>query len=335
MPPRFGRLLFLSLTILILAASPLGAQTASSGGSAPAPRMLVMGTGGVTGFYFPVGGAICRVVNALRQRSGLRCLVESTTGSLHNLNGLRTGELDLAIVQSGWSHQAVKGIGAFAVEGAGKDLRALMALHGEPLTLLARKESGIGSVAEMKRRKVNLGRKGTAQRQLLEALFESQGWSLADFPQATEMEADDQIEALCAGKIEVAAYVIAHPIAVIEDAINRCGARLIEVDAKTVQKVTAAQPFLAGMAIPGGLYPGQAKPVQTFGLRALLATTNRLPPEDAAAIVSGVIDNFQRFQRLHPTLELLSLDGLAASEPVMPLHEGAKRAYRDRKLISR
>lgn len=294
-----------------------------------------MGTGGVTGFYYPVGGAICRVANALRSRTGLRCLVESTTGSLQNLNGLRIGDFDLAIVQSGWTYQAVKGIGAFAVEGPGRDLRALMALHGEPLTLLARKDSGIGQLADLKRRKVNMGRKGTAQRQLMEALIDSQGWTMADFPQASEMEADDQLEALCAGKLDVAAYVIAHPIGVMEEALNRCGAHFIEVDAKTVQKLQGAYPFLASITIPAKLYRGQAKAIQTFGMRAVLASTTHLSNDNAAAIVVGVIDNFERFQRLHPSLELLTPEGLSQSEPIMPLHDGAKRVYRDRKLLGR
>lgn len=328
MRPFVGQMIVLFLALAL--AWPAQAQTAVQ-----AQKTLVMGTGGVTGFYFPVGGAICRVANALRSRTGLRCLVESTTGSLQNLNGLRVGEFDLAIVQSSWAYQAVKGVGAFAVEGAGRDLRALMALHGEPLTIVTRKDSGIDALADLRRRKVNLGRKGTVQRQLLEALFESQGWTLADFPQASEMETDDQLDALCAGKIDAAAYVIAHPIGVVEEALQRCGARLLEIDAKTVQKVQSANPFLAPMTIPGKLYPGQTKPVQTFGLRALLVTTTRLSNDDAASIVAGVIDNFERFQRLHPSLELLELGGLSGSEPVVPLHDGAKRVYRDRKLLSR
>lgn len=330
MLPRIG---LLSLALLALLASPLHAQTQPQG--AAAGRNLIMGTGGVTGFYFPVGGAVCRVVNALRSRAGMRCLVESTTGSLQNLNGLRTGDFDLAVVQSGWTYQAVKGVGAFAVEGAGRDLRALMVLHGEPLTLLVRKDSGINAIPDLKRRKINLGRKGSAQRQLVEALFESQGWGQADFPQAVELEADEQLDALCAGKIEVAAYVIAHPINVIEDALNRCNAKLLEVDAKTVQKLTAANPFLAASTIPAGLYPGLNKPVLTYGMRAMLATTTRLSNDDAAAIVGGIVDNFERFKRLHPTLELISQDGLATTEPVIPLHDGARRALKERKLLGR
>lgn len=332
-----GRYALSALIIALLLAWPIHgskAQTSASSSGAQA-RPMVMGTGGVTGFYFPVGGALCRVVNAVKARTGMRCLVESTAGSLQNLNGLRTGEYDLAIVQSGWAHQAVKGTGAFAVEGAGRDLRALMVLHGEPLTLLVRKDSGIASVPDLKRRKVNLGRKGSAQRQLIEALFEAQGWGAADFPQAVEIEADDQLDALCAGKIEMAAYVIAHPINVIEEAMSRCNARLLDIDAKTVIKLAASQPFLAPLSIPAGLYPGQPKVVQTFGMRAILAATTRMSNEDAAAVVTSVIDNFDRFKHLHPTLELLGTDGLSQSEPVMPLHDGARRVFKDRKLLNR
>ncbi len=332
--PMLRRFLPIVLLAGVLSGTCVPALWAQSLTATP-QRTLIMGTGGVTGFYYPVGGAVCRVANALRQRTGLRCLVESTAGSLQNLNGLRTGDLDMAVVQSGWVSQAVKGVGAFAVEGPGRDLRALMVLHGEPLTLLVRKDGGISSVADLKRRKVNLGRKGTAQRQLTEALFDAMGWTPADFPQAVDYESDEQIEALCSGKIDMAAYVIAHPISVIQEALSRCNAKLLEIDAKIVAKLLADNPHLSGMSIPAGLYDSQPKPVPTFGMKAMLLTSTRLPSEVAEAIVSGVIDNFDRFQNLHPAIAHVSREELSASEPLVPLHEGAKKVYRERRLLKR
>ncbi|TAN45540.1 MAG: TAXI family TRAP transporter solute-binding subunit, partial [Rhodospirillales bacterium] len=152
---------------------------------------------------------------------------------------------------------------------------------------------------------------------------------------AVELESDEQIDALCAGKIEVAGYVIAHPIAVVQEAISRCDVKLLEIDPRLVSKLLAANPHLSAMTIPAGLYAGQAKPVSTFGMKALLVTTVHLPQMAAEAIVSGVIDNFERFQHLHPVIETIGRDELSSSEPLVPLHEGARKVYRERRLLKK
>jgi TRAP transporter TAXI family solute receptor len=313
-----------------LAALPALAQNAKT--AEPSPRTLVVGTGGVTGFYFPAGGAVCRVVNAGRMRTGLRCLVESTTGSIHNLNALKAGDLDLAVVQSAWLAQAVKGANVFTVEGPNPNLRVLFALHGEPLTALVRKDSNITDIGDMKKRKVNLGKKGTAQRLLTDLLMETEGWTAADFAQAKELDPDEQLEALCANKIDAAFYVIAHPISIVQEGVTRCNAKLMELDSPKIRQLVAKTPFLARQVIPGGIYPNHPKETVTFGLQALLVADTRLPEPAAHAVVKAVFENFERFQRLHPTFETLVKAEMAQGSVLAPLHDGAARYFRESKL---
>src|SRR5580765_7298252 len=103
-------------------------------------KYITIGTGGVTGVYYAAGGAICRLVNKDRARHGIRCSVESTGGSVFNVNTIKAGELDLGVVQSDVLYNAVKGLSQFRDSGAFGDLRAVMSLHPEPFTVLARKE---------------------------------------------------------------------------------------------------------------------------------------------------------------------------------------------------
>ncbi|MEE8501995.1 MAG: TAXI family TRAP transporter solute-binding subunit, partial [Kiloniellales bacterium] len=70
--------------------------------TASADEFITIGTGGITGVYYPTGGAICRLVNKGRKDHGVRCSVESTGGSVYNLNTIRAGELDMGVVQSDW-----------------------------------------------------------------------------------------------------------------------------------------------------------------------------------------------------------------------------------------
>lgn len=295
-------------------------------------RKLVVGTGGVAGFYYPAGGAVCRLVNAQRATSGLHCLVESTAGSIQNLSALRKGEIDLAVVQSGWLAQAVKGQGLFARSGADGELRSLFSLHGEPLTLLARKDSGIESVSDLKGKKVSLGKKSSVQRSLAETLLDALGWKAADLGGALDIDPDEQVKALCEGRIDAAFFLIAHPVALVGDAYSGCGAHMVAIDGKAVKNLLAKNPQFAAMTIPGGLYPGNPKPTETFGVKAVLAARTNLPADVAYQLVQDVFDHLDQLWGQHPTLEHLTPSAMASETLVAPVHDGAQRYFKEKGL---
>ena len=93
---KFGLTLFAAS---IVAAAVIGGATGSANAQ---QQFITIGTGGITGVYYPTGGAICRLVNKGRKDHGVRCSVESTGGSVYNLNTIRAGELDMGVVQSDW-----------------------------------------------------------------------------------------------------------------------------------------------------------------------------------------------------------------------------------------
>ena len=102
---------------------------------------VTIGTGGVTGVYYPAGGAICLIVNKGRKDHGIRCSVESTGGSVFNLNTIRAGDMDLGIAQSDWQFHAFYGTSRFQDQGPFKDLRSVFSLHPEPFTVVARADA--------------------------------------------------------------------------------------------------------------------------------------------------------------------------------------------------
>src|SRR5687767_3632594 len=158
-------------------------------GSAPAfaqQKYVTIGTGGVTGVYYAAGGAICRLVNKDRKVHNIRCSVESTGGSVCNVNTIKAGELDLGATQSDVQYNAVKGLAQFK-DGAHSDLRAVFSLHPEPFTVLARKEANIKTFADFKGKKFNVGNPGSGTRASMEELLAAMGWKLGDFALASEL----------------------------------------------------------------------------------------------------------------------------------------------------
>jgi TRAP transporter TAXI family solute receptor len=296
-------------------------------------KYLTIGTGGVTGVYYAAGGAICRLVNKDRAKHGIRCSVESTGGSVFNINTIKAGELDLGVAQSDVQYNAAKGLGNFKDAGPYGELRAVMSLHPEPFTVVTRKEANIHSFADLKGRKFNVGNPGSGTRASLEELIGAMGWKLSDFALASELKADEHGPALCDGKIDGFFYGVGHPSANIQDPTTTCGARLVSVTGPAVDKLVKEKPYYGYATIPAGLYPNNPQETKTYGVLATLVSSSKVPAETVYVVVKAVFDNFEEFKKLHPALANLKPEEMVANGLSAPLHEGAARYYREKGWI--
>ena len=295
-------------------------------------KFVTIGTGGVTGVYYAAGGAICRLVNKDRAKHGIRCSVESTGGSVFNVNTIKAGELDLGFTQSDVQYNAIKGQSQFK-DGAVGDLRAVFSVHPEPFTLLTRKEAGIKTFADLKGKRVNVGNPGSGTRASMEELLAGLGWSMKDFSLAAELKADEHGPALCDGKIDAFFYGVGHPSANIQDPTTTCGAKLASITGPAVDKLVAERPYYAKVSIPAGLYPNNAEAAQTYGVLATVVASAKAPADTVYQVVKAVFDNFDEFKKLHPALASLTPERMVKDGLSAPLHEGAARYYREKGWI--
>ncbi|MET0089440.1 MAG: TAXI family TRAP transporter solute-binding subunit [Candidatus Thiodiazotropha sp.] len=292
-------------------------------------RFIGIGTGGLTGVYYPTGGAICRLLNMERKRHGIRCTVESTGGSIFNLNTIASGELDFGVAQSDWQYHAYHGSSKFSEQGPNPDLRAVFSIHSEPFTVMARKDSGIMAFEDLKDKRVNIGNPGSGQRGTMEVMMNLVGWTKDDFKLASELKATEQARALCDNKIDAMVYVVGHPNASIKEAATACDTRLVPVDGKAVDELIRDTPYYASAVIPGGMYRGTDSDTQTFGVKATLVTSARVDENVVYELVKAVFDNLEDFRKLHPAFAHLKavemLEGNSA-----PFHPGALRYYKEK-----
>jgi len=296
-------------------------------------KFLTIGTGGVTGVYYAAGGAICRLVNKDRAKHGIRCSVESTGGSVFNVNTIKAGELDLGFSQSDVQYNATKGLGQFKDAGAWGDQRAVFSVHPEPFTVVARKEANIKAFTDFKGKRFNVGNPGSGTRASMEELLASMGWKLSDFSLASELKADEHGPALCDGKIDGFFYGVGHPSANIQDPTTSCGAKLVSVTGPAVDKLIAGKPYYAKAVIPGGLYPNNPDPTTTYGVLATVVASTKAPPDTVYQVVKAVFDNFEEFKKLHPALAHLKPENMVKDGLSAPLHEGAARYYKEKGWI--
>ncbi len=313
-----------ALTAIILGAA-LGAGTTAL---AMDYRLLRIGTADTDGVYYPAGGAICRAINVDRWEHGTRCVALPTKGSLYNLAALRAGEFDIALVQSDVQYQAYKGSGIFDKDGPYRELRSLFSLHAEPFTVVARRDGGIRSVEDLKGKRVGVGPPGSGSRATLDAVIDALGWTIDDFALAAEFPVADQARALCDEQIDAVIAVVGHPNRSIKEMVDMCDAMLIPVKGPAIDRLVAKAPYYWRTSIPGGLYPDNPEAVPTFGLGATVVAPARTDVKDVYAVVKAVFEHFDAFKQAHPAFVGLEKSRMIHDGLTAPLHEGAKRYYR-------
>ncbi|WP_173932469.1 TAXI family TRAP transporter solute-binding subunit [Chelativorans sp. Marseille-P2723] len=313
-----------------VAAAMLGTLMAGAA-TAQEQRFVSVGTGGVTGVYYPVGGAMCRLMNQTRREHGIRCSVESTGGSVFNVNAIKGGDLEFGVVQSDVQYNAYNGEGSFAQEGGPHaDLRSVFSLHAEPLTVVARAEAGINSFEELRGKRVNIGNPGSGQRALMDILIAEYGWTNADFALASELAPAEQASALCDNNIDAFAYTVGHPAGAIEEATTTCDSVIVPVEGEIVDKLVEENPYYFTAVIPGGMYRGTDEDVNTFGVGATLVTSANVPDDVVYTLVKAVFDNFDSFKSLHPALANLEPEEMISQGNSAPMHPGAEQYYREK-----
>jgi uncharacterized protein len=294
-------------------------------------KFVTIGTGGVTGVYYAVGGAVCRLVNKDRAKHGLRCSVESTGGSVYNVNTIKAGELDFGMTQSDVQYQGYKGTAPFK-EPYG-DLRAVYSVHPEPFTVVARREANIKTFADFKGKRFNVGNPGSGTRSAMEELLAALNMKITDFALASELKADEHGAALCDNKIDGFFYGVGHPSANIQDPTTACGAKLVPLTGPAIDALVKNSPYYAYATIPGGMYTGNPDPTKTYGVLATLVTSSKTPADVVYVITKATFDNFDEFKKLHPAFANLDPKNMIADGLSAPLHEGAARYYRERGWI--
>ncbi|MSO70496.1 MAG: TAXI family TRAP transporter solute-binding subunit [Alphaproteobacteria bacterium] len=293
-----------------------------------APQLLRIGTGAVTGAYFPVGGAICQAYNARRSPDAALCVALASGGSKENLEGLRTGALEFALVQSDWHYQALHGSAGYGKARAMPELRSVLSLYKEPLTLLARGDATVARLTDLRGKRVSFGAPGSGARVLMDALQRAQGWRREDFKALLDLDPGAEADALCAGKIDVAAFITGHPNGLIARAAQACDLRLVAVAGPEIDRLLADNPFYARASIPGGLYPGNAEPVESFGVAVTLVAHARLAPDTVAAVVAALGADLEGFEAQYPALAGLAAEALIHDGLTAPPHDGAAKAWK-------
>ena len=294
---------------------------------------VTIGTGGITGVYYPTGGAIAKIVNAKKDKYDIRATVESTGASVFNINAIMSGDLEFGIAQADRQYQAYNGLSEWEGKPQ-KDLRAVFALAPEAVTFVAAEDSGIKSLKDAKGKVVNIGNPGSGNRQNAIDVFEAAGINIEKDLKAESIKAADAPRMLQDGRIDGFFYTVGHPNGNIKEAT--AGKRKTRIVSITdIEPLVKKFPYYSLTNIDMAQYPEATnanEKVTTVGMLATFVTSAKVPDDVVYAITKEVFENLDEFKKLHPALEGLTretmLEGLTA-----PIHPGALKYYKEAGLM--
>jgi uncharacterized protein len=283
-----------------------------------------LGTGPLNGVYYPVGGAICDIVNQNLRSTGVRCSREMTPGSVYSVDALHSGELEFAIVQSDVAFAAFSGKGVLA-DKAAPELRSVLILHPELVTIVAR--SDIHKLADLAGKRINVGPEGSGARLTWDAIGEAIGWYGAGAPQTVDMPTDAIDSALCSGAIDAALLVVGHPSHRVSALLARCGLNLVAVEGPAIDSLVASAPYWRKGRIRGDLY-GAVGDTPSFGVSAVLMTTADVDNRAVAAFAQALVKQIETLKSGHPALADVTVEATISGSLPAPLHPAAAQIYK-------
>ncbi len=305
--------------------------SAVAGGPRAETELKFVSVGTSQSLYYDIGRTLCSVVDLTRREHGIRCSVESTPGSIYNLKHLDRWDLDFALAQSDAHYAAYAGEGDWQGRPF-RRLRSVMSLYPEVLTLMAPAVWTIGSIDDLKGKRINIGPQGSGTRATWDNLQGELKWTKEDLKMTVEIRPDQAGELLCSGELDANLLMVGHPSPIVKADLARCGLRFVPVQGPAVARLLAERPYYAADTIRAGIY-GLANDVPTFGARATLVTTADMPEPVVYALTKALLDDLDALRAADPILGFLDPAKMAADALTAPLHPGAKRAFREYGII--
>jgi TRAP transporter TAXI family solute receptor len=291
---------------------------------------VTIGTGGVTGVYYPTGGAISRIINKKFDTYKIKATVESTSGSVYNINAVLSGELQFGVAQSDRQFQAINGLKEWKDKGPQKDLRSVFSIHPESITLIASADSGIMSIPDIKGKRVNLGNPGSGQLGNSLDAITAFGLTEQDF-NAEYVKAVEAPGLIQDERLDAFFYTVGHPNGNIKEATSgRIKVRIVNIDGPELDALIKKYPYYVKSIIPSKLYPNAVneEDIPSFDVKATFVTSIKVPEEIVYAITKEIFENFEDFKKLHPAYRFLTKQNMLAGLSA-PLHPGAAKYYKE------
>ena len=290
-------------------------------------KRFIVGGGTPFGYHFGLAGAVCAAVNN-NKKLGFECLNLANGDSANNLRDLDEGVIEFAFVQSDWLYRAARGKGRFRSMRRSDELRSLVSVPAEILTILAHPNAAVKIFTQLMGRRVGYSQPNNYSYLLMQAAVDAARINVLDA--TPQIDAKLEISAqICDGGIDAMVTVERHPSGALGALVERCDLTFVSVEPPIIERILRDRPDLMPYRIKAGFYPALASQIQTFGLMAVLVTRSSISDEMVKSLLGAMFEEEGR-SKFIPRFPALILEDIQRTEGVAPLHPAAESYFKDK-----
>lgn len=300
--------------------------------TAQAQETVTIGSGNTTGVYFRIASGFAKLVNDTE--TGVRLKARPTAGSLANIAGLESGELQMALVEGDVAFYAYTGTGLTVFEKKPlKGLKSVAYLYPEVVHILARAGAGIRSIADLKGKKVAIGEAGSSTQASARLILGAYKLTFTDLAQALQVTPSQGLASLQDGSVDAAFYVAPLGAVVLQKVAAGTALRAVPLEYETVQALARKYPFYTALNIPSGVYKGIEVTTPAIGVRTVLLASEYMSADLLYGLMKPTFGNLAAFRGLEPHLAQFDPRQALKGLPV-PLHPGAEKYWIEQGFIA-
>jgi len=298
-----------------------------SAASAGAAEFINVLTGGTSGVYYPLGVALSKLYGD--KIEGVRTQVQATKASVENLNLLQQGRGEIAFSLGDSVKLAWEGNTDAGFKAPLDKLRGIAAIYPNYIQIMASKESGIKTVADLKGKSLSVGAPKSGTELNARAILNAAGMSYDDLGKTEYLPFAESVELMKNRQLDATLQSAGLGVSSFKDLATSLEVQMVAVPEEIATKLGA--PYIAA-TIPAGTYQGQDKDVQTVAVINFLVTHSEVSDETAYQMTKQLFENIPALTAAHKAAESIRLEDAMKGMPI-PLHPGAERYYKEKGLL--
>lgn len=309
--------------IAAIASASLAISAASTG----AAEFINVLTGGTSGVYYPLGVALSKIYGD--KIEGVRTQVQATKASVENLNLLQQGRGEIAFSLGDSVKLAWEGNTDAGFKAPLDKLRGIAAIYPNYIQIMASKESGIKTVADLKGKSLSVGAPKSGTELNARAILGAAGMSYDDLGKTEYLPFAESVELMKNRQLDATLQSAGLGVSSFKDLATSLDVQMVAVPEEIATKLGA--PYIAA-TVPAGTYQGQDSDVQTVAVVNFLVTHSEVSDETAYQMTKQLFENIPALTAAHKAAENIRIEDALKGMPI-PLHPGAERYYKEKGLL--
>ena len=298
--------------------------TLSAAAMAAAPAFINILTGGTSGVYYPIGVALSQLYGTGIE--GSKTSVQATKASVENLNLLQAGRGELALALGDSVAAAYPGDIDAGFKTPLDKIRVLASAYPNYIQIVANKESGIKTLADLKGKRISVGAPKSGTELNARSIFKAAGLSYEDMGKVEFLPYAESVELIKNRQLDATLQSSGLGMAAIRDLAATMAINFVEIPEDVIAKIN--NPAYQHGVIPASTYEGQTTDVSTVAIQNLLVTQSGVSDDLAYQMTKIMFEHLDRLGNAHSAAKSISLEKATKNLPI-PLHPGAERYYKE------